>query len=280
MAVQTQRAPPAPVGSASFVPGGGAAAPPASVPLGFLAAGGVVLWAFGLAAWLAADRVVESPTHPGVVSAVHVGVLAFLTTAVLGAVHQFAPVVGRRPLRSIPAARATLVDTIATARLLPSGFAHGPRYGWPGAAWWGRSPWPSRRGTCRPRSPRQVGACSWPGSASRSGASSRRSRSASSTPSTARPAGSRWSRTAISAWRGRAALQPVPARLPPRLPGHRGVASAATARATPRFPRRGSYSPRLPSSPSRWRSPPPLSATWRPPCRTPPRRAGTAVHTR
>jgi hypothetical protein len=52
--------------------------------------------------------------------------LAFLTTAVLGAVHQFTPVVARRPLRSVAVARATLVGMVATAWLLPSGFAHGP----------------------------------------------------------------------------------------------------------------------------------------------------------
>jgi hypothetical protein len=108
------------------MPGGVGTVPPASVPLGFLAAGGVGLWAFGLAVWFAADRLVESPTHPGALSAVHVGMLAFLTTAVLGAVHQFAPVVGRRPLRSVLAARLTLVGMVATAWLLPSGFAHGP----------------------------------------------------------------------------------------------------------------------------------------------------------
>jgi hypothetical protein len=118
--------PTAPMPAAPFVPGGAAAVPPPSVPLGFLAAGGVGLWAFGLAVWLAADRVVTSPTHPGVVSAVHVGMLAFLTTAVLGAVHQFTPVVARRPLRSVSAARLTLVGIVATAWLLPSGFAHGP----------------------------------------------------------------------------------------------------------------------------------------------------------
>jgi hypothetical protein len=115
-----------PAGAAPFAPGASSTVPPPSVPLGFLAAAGVGLWAFGLVVWFAADRVVESPTHAGAVSAVHVGVLAFLTTAVLGAVHQFAPVVGRRPLRSVLAARATLVGMIATAWLLPSGFAHGP----------------------------------------------------------------------------------------------------------------------------------------------------------
>lgn len=112
--------------AAPFVPGGGGSVPPASVPLGFLAAAGVGLTLFGFAVWFAADRIVSSPTHPGAVSAVHVGMLAFLTTAVLGAVHQFAPVVARRPLRSVAAARVTLVGMVLTAWLLPSGFAHGP----------------------------------------------------------------------------------------------------------------------------------------------------------
>lgn len=126
MAVPSERAKSMPVSAAPFMPGGAGTVPPASVPLGFLAAAGVGLWAFGLAVWFAADRLVESPTHSGAVSAVHVGMLAFLTTAVLGAVHQFAPVVGRRPLRSVLAARLTLVGMVATAWLLPSGFAHGP----------------------------------------------------------------------------------------------------------------------------------------------------------
>jgi hypothetical protein len=111
---------------APFLPGGAATVPPASVPLGFLGAAGVGLFALGLAVWFAADRIVSSPTHPGAVAAVHVCMLAFLTTAVLGAIHQFAPVVGRRPLRSVGAARCTLVGIVATAWLLPSGFAHGP----------------------------------------------------------------------------------------------------------------------------------------------------------
>lgn len=117
----------APAG-APLVAGPGATTPPPSVPLGFLAAAGVALVAFGLAAWFAADRIVDMPTHSGAVSAVHVGVLAFLTTAVLGAVHQFAPVVARRPLRSVLAARITLAGMVAPAWLLPSGFAHGPEW--------------------------------------------------------------------------------------------------------------------------------------------------------
>lgn len=119
MAIHVQR-PSAPAAAVAPV------VPPASVPLGFLLAAGVGLSAFGLAVWFAADRVVGSPTHPGVVSAVHVGVLAFLTTAVLGLVHQLGPVVGQRPLRSVPAARITLAGMVLTSWMLPSGFAHGP----------------------------------------------------------------------------------------------------------------------------------------------------------
>ncbi|MGE3618824.1 MAG: hypothetical protein AB7L84_00050 [Acidimicrobiia bacterium] len=110
---------------APFVPGG-ATVPPASVPLAFLAASGVGLAGFGLAASLAAGRVVSAPTAPGALAATHVGMLAFLTTAVLGAAHQFTPVVSRRPLRSVALARLTAVGMVATAWLLPTGFAHGP----------------------------------------------------------------------------------------------------------------------------------------------------------
>lgn len=110
------------------VPGPGApdVVPPPAVPLSFLAAAGVGLTGLGLAVWFSADRLVTAPTHPGAVSAVHVAMLAFLTTAVLGALHQFAPVVGRRPLRSTRAAWVTLVGMVATAWILPTGFAHGP----------------------------------------------------------------------------------------------------------------------------------------------------------
>lgn len=127
--VQTQPAAPSvPTGppAAAFMAGPAATVPPASVPLGFLGAAGVGLCGFGLAVWFAADHIVSSPTVPGVLSAVHVGMLAFLTTAVLGAAHQFTPVVGRRRLRSVLAARVTLVGWVITAWLLPTGFAHGP----------------------------------------------------------------------------------------------------------------------------------------------------------
>jgi hypothetical protein len=100
--------------------------PPPWLPLSFFGAAAVGLVGCGLAVALAADHAVDAPTAPGVIAAVHVTVLAFLSVAVLGALHQFAPVVGNRPLRSTKAGVATLVLMVAAGWLLPTGFAHGP----------------------------------------------------------------------------------------------------------------------------------------------------------
>lgn len=100
--------------------------PPASVPLSYFGAAAIGLIGFGTASMLAADKIVASPIYPGTLAAVHVGMLAFLTVAVLGALHQFAPVIGQRPLRSVPAARVSWAGIVTTAWLLPTGFAHGP----------------------------------------------------------------------------------------------------------------------------------------------------------
>lgn len=102
-----------------------AAAPPPSVPLTFLAAAGVGLCAFGVAAAVVAGRAAVSPTAAPVVAAVHVGMLGFLATAVLGALHQFCPVVGGRPLRSVALARITAALWIPAVTALPIGFATG-----------------------------------------------------------------------------------------------------------------------------------------------------------
>lgn len=101
--------------------------PPASVPLGFLLAGAVGLVTFGLGAAYHSGVVVGAPRSPDALAVTHFAMLTFLTTAVLGAMHQFAPVVGLRPLRSIPVARVTFVTLVAAAWMLPAGFAHFPR---------------------------------------------------------------------------------------------------------------------------------------------------------
>src|SRR5689334_2262817 len=99
----------------------GATAPPPAVPLGFLAAAGVGMAAFGAALVGAAGALASGPTRPGALGAVHVGVLGFLTTAILGALHQFCPVVGSRRLRSVPLARLTLVLWVPAVTALPIG---------------------------------------------------------------------------------------------------------------------------------------------------------------
>lgn len=109
-------------------PGAPSTVPPPSVPLTFLAASGIGTVVFAVAAVLAADLAVVAPTHPGVVSAVHALLLGVLTVGVLGALHQFAPVVGGRPLRSVTAARLTALLILPGVWVLAGGFAHGP--GW------------------------------------------------------------------------------------------------------------------------------------------------------
>ena len=120
----TAPAPPRPATGATGMPTG-ATAPPPSVPLTFLAGGGAGLAAFGVAITAVAGRAAVAPTAPTVVAAVHVCMLAFLVTAVLGALHQFCPVVGARPLRSIGAARITAALWLPAAAALPAGFAAG-----------------------------------------------------------------------------------------------------------------------------------------------------------
>ena len=104
-------------------PGLPGAVPPPSVPLAFLAAASLGLVACGVALVWARDVAAADPTSDQVVAAVHLGVLATLSMGVLGAMHQFTPVVTGRPLRSVALARATFVSWLAAAWLLPLGVA-------------------------------------------------------------------------------------------------------------------------------------------------------------
>lgn len=100
-----------------------AVVPPPSVPLSFLAAAAAGLVAAGGALVWARAAAVADPAAERVVAAAHFGLLATLSTGVLGALHQFTPVVTQRPLRSVRLARATFFAWLAAAWLLPSGFA-------------------------------------------------------------------------------------------------------------------------------------------------------------
>jgi len=97
--------------------------PPPSVPLCFLAAAALGLVACGAALVWARTAGVADPTADPVVAAAHFGMLATLSMGVLGALHQFTPVVTQRRLRSVRVARATFVVWLAAAWLLPFGIA-------------------------------------------------------------------------------------------------------------------------------------------------------------
>ncbi len=103
--------------------GGPSLVPPLGVPLTFLAMAAVGLVGFGVGIALVAPTAIDAPTSPNVVAAVHLGMLAFLSTAVLGAMHQFAPVIAARRLRSSAAAYATAALFVPAVWLLAFGFA-------------------------------------------------------------------------------------------------------------------------------------------------------------
>jgi hypothetical protein len=102
------------------VPGG---VPPPSVPLAFLAAASLGLVACGTALVWARTAGVTDPTADSVVATAHLGMLATLSMGVLGALHQFTPVVTGRSLRSVNLARATFWAWFGGAWLLPVGIA-------------------------------------------------------------------------------------------------------------------------------------------------------------
>ncbi len=102
-------------------PGVPGAVPPPSVPLSFLGAASAGLVACGVAwIWVRSAAVIDPNSDPAI-AAVHFGVLAALTMGILGATHQFTPVITGRPLRSLRLARATFVAWLAASWMLPLG---------------------------------------------------------------------------------------------------------------------------------------------------------------
>ncbi|MGH9079378.1 MAG: hypothetical protein ACRDYE_04735 [Acidimicrobiales bacterium] len=97
--------------------------PPPSVPLTFLAAASLGLVACGATLVWAGGTGTSDPTADRVVAAAHLAVLATLSMGVLGAIHQFTPVITQRPLRSVGLARVTLISWLAASWLLPLGVA-------------------------------------------------------------------------------------------------------------------------------------------------------------
>ena len=117
---------------AATEPGGGAtwaqrprgvpaAVPAPGVPLSFLGASALGLIATGVACFVVAARAAHDVTADPVVAAVHLGVLATLAMGLLGALHQFVPVITGRPLRSTGAGYASCALWIAASWMLPLG---------------------------------------------------------------------------------------------------------------------------------------------------------------
>lgn len=96
--------------------------PPASIPLGFLLASGIGFAGFGFGIAAIPSRLIVTPTDLSVVGVVHIGMLAALSTALLGALHQFIPVVTASQLRSNKVAAMTLAIWPVGTWLLPVGF--------------------------------------------------------------------------------------------------------------------------------------------------------------
>ncbi len=98
-----------------------AAVPAPGVPLSFLGASALGLVATGVAWFAAAGRAAHDVTADPVVGAVHFGVLATLAMGLLGALHQFVPVITGRPLRSAAAGYASCALWVAASWMLPLG---------------------------------------------------------------------------------------------------------------------------------------------------------------
>ncbi len=95
--------------------------PPPSVPLAFFEAAFVGLIGCGIALALSHAQSAADPTADATVAAAHLGMLATLSMGILGALHQFTPVVTQRPLRSVNLSRATFLAWLGAAWCLPLG---------------------------------------------------------------------------------------------------------------------------------------------------------------
>ena len=95
--------------------------PPPSVPLAFFEAAFIGLIGCGVALVVAHNQAIADPTSDPTVAGAHLAMLATLSMGLLGAIHQFTPVVTQRPLRSIGVAKATFVTWLLAAWFLPLG---------------------------------------------------------------------------------------------------------------------------------------------------------------
>ncbi len=98
-----------------------AGVPPPSLPLSFFALACAGMIGCGVALITAHSAAVRDPTQDGVVCAAHLAMLATLSMGVLGAMHQFVPVVTGKALRSLVLSKITLLTWLGASWLLPLG---------------------------------------------------------------------------------------------------------------------------------------------------------------
>ncbi len=96
--------------------------PPPSVPLPFFFASMIGLLALGISLLFSAHTSVTDPTNDAVVGSVHFLMLATLSMGILGALHQFIPVITNKASRSQFISRIVFVSFLIGSFSLPLGF--------------------------------------------------------------------------------------------------------------------------------------------------------------
>ncbi|MCL4442626.1 MAG: hypothetical protein M1456_00845 [Actinobacteria bacterium] len=109
-------------------PGVPSAVPPPAIPLAFLSASALGLAATGIALLWARHDGIPDPTTDPVVAVTHLCVLATLSVGIIGAIHQFIPVITSHSLRSTRLSWAALVVWISASWMLPIGIATQTEY--------------------------------------------------------------------------------------------------------------------------------------------------------
>lgn len=99
--------------------------PPPNVTLPYFAASFIGLIATGAELYRAGPSSVADPTSDPTAAVAHLALLATLSMGILGALHQFTPVMSTRKLRSTLLTRATFISWLFGSWSLPIGFASG-----------------------------------------------------------------------------------------------------------------------------------------------------------
>ena len=104
------------------IPGMPTTVPPPNIPLSFLSLGGIGLLFLGIALVVNGPKLLTRPQSDPIIATTHLAMITFLTSSILGAAHQFIPVITQRPLRSLAMARLSFFLLLVGGCALPTGF--------------------------------------------------------------------------------------------------------------------------------------------------------------